>query len=96
MTYTHAHRSWVLVQSQVNMGEKQTSVFRKCRGDKRGPDKRKSTTTAAETTAKKKVSFNRKDESHLKYGRIAPGNSHAPSPLCAICSVRLCNEALKP
>ena len=35
-------------------------------------------------------------ESYLKYGFIATGDSHAPSPLCVICGDRLSNEAMKP
>ena len=46
---------------------------------------------------KLKASFNRKyDESYLKYGFIATGDSHAPSPLCVVCGDRLSNEAMKP
>ena len=32
----------------------------------------------------------------MKYGFIATGCSHAPSPLCIICGDRLCNETMKP
>ena len=35
-------------------------------------------------------------EFYLKYGFIATGDSHRPSPLCIICSKRLSNEAMKP
>src|SRR4029434_4357237 len=38
------------------------------------------------TSKKKKASFNRQyQESYLKYGFIATGDSHAPSPLCILC-----------
>ncbi|KAG7522178.1 hypothetical protein JOB18_015273 [Solea senegalensis] len=49
------------------------------------------------TTSKKKKAFNRQyQESYLKYGFIAAGDSHIPSPLCIICGDRLANEAMKP
>ena len=49
------------------------------------------------TSKKKKASFNRQyQESYLKYGFIATGDSHAPSPLCILCGDKLANEAMKP
>ncbi|XP_049919796.1 SCAN domain-containing protein 3-like [Epinephelus moara] len=49
------------------------------------------------TSKKKKASFNRQyQESYLKYGFIATGDSHAPSPLCIVCGDKLANEAMKP
>ncbi|CAI5671583.1 SCAN domain-containing protein 3 [Oreochromis niloticus] len=49
------------------------------------------------TTKKKKAAFNRQyQNTYLKYGFIATGDSHAPSPLCIICGDRLSNEAMKP
>ncbi|XP_074472575.1 SCAN domain-containing protein 3-like [Sebastes fasciatus] len=49
------------------------------------------------TSKKKKAAFNRQyQESYLKYGFIATGDSHAPSPLCILCGDRLSNEAMKP
>ncbi|XP_072247753.1 SCAN domain-containing protein 3-like [Leuresthes tenuis] len=46
---------------------------------------------------KKKASFNRQyQESYLKFGFIATGESHSPSPLCVICGDKLANEAMKP
>lgn len=46
---------------------------------------------------KGKAAFPRQNqESYLKYGFIATGDSHAPSPLCVICGDRLSNEAMKP
>ena len=35
-------------------------------------------------------------ESYLKYGFIATGISHIPTPLCIVCCNRLCNGAMKP
>ncbi|XP_055734780.1 SCAN domain-containing protein 3-like [Salvelinus fontinalis] len=80
---------------------KQTSLesfFRRSKGDKRPNDDVDNAETAEpETTKKKKASFNRKyDESYLKYGFIAAGDSHAPSPLCVVCGDRLCNETMNP
>lgn len=49
------------------------------------------------TSKKKKSAFNRQyQESYLKYGIIATGDSHVPSPLCIICGDKLANEAMKP
>lgn len=49
------------------------------------------------TSKKKKAAFNRQyQESYLKYGFIATGDSRAPSPLCIICGKQLSNEAMKP
>lgn len=49
------------------------------------------------TSKKKKSAFNRQyQESYLKYGFIATGDPHAPSPLCIICGDKLANEAMKP
>lgn len=49
------------------------------------------------TSKKKQAAFNRQyQESYLKYGFIATGDSRAPSPLCIICGDRLSNEAMKP
>ncbi|XP_059819962.1 SCAN domain-containing protein 3-like [Hypanus sabinus] len=46
---------------------------------------------------KKKASFNRKyNESYIKYGFNATGDSQAPSPLCVICGDKLSNGAIKP
>ena len=51
----------------------------------------------AATSKKKKAAFKRQyQESYLKYGFIATGDSHAPSPLCIICGDRLANEAMNP
>ncbi len=60
--------------------------------------KRPSEETGEEpTTSKKKKAFNRQyQESYLKCGFIAVGDSRAPSPLCIICGDRLSNEAMKP
>lgn len=60
--------------------------------------KRPSEETEEPTTSKKKkAAFNRQyQESYLKYGFIATGDSRAPSPLCIICGDRLSNEAMKP
>ncbi|XP_059213683.1 SCAN domain-containing protein 3-like [Centropristis striata] len=59
--------------------------------------KRPNEETEEQTTSKKKKAFNRQyQESYLKYGFIAAGDSHVPSPLCIICGDRLANEAMKP
>ena len=48
------------------------------------------------TSKKKKAAFKRQNQEYFKYGFIATGDSHAPSPLCIICGNRLANEAMKP
>ena len=49
------------------------------------------------SSKKQKAAFKRKyGESYLKYGFIATGESHIPSPLYIICGDVLSNEAMKP
>ena len=49
------------------------------------------------SSKKQKAAFKRKySESYLKYGFIATGESHIPSPLYIICGDVLSNEAMKP
>lgn len=76
------------------MSKKQTSLESFFAKGKRSNER----TEEEPAPAKKgKAAFNRQyQESCLKYGIIATGNSHAPSPLCVICGDRLSNEAMKP
>jgi len=49
------------------------------------------------STSKKQKSFNRQyHKSYLKYGFIATGDTHAPTPLCILCGDRLSNGSMKP
>lgn len=75
------------------MSKKQTSLENFFAKGKRPSEE----TEEEPTTSKKKKAFNRQyQESYLKYGFIATGDSHKPSPLCIICGDQLSNEAMKP
>ena len=74
------------------MSMKQTSL--ECFLAKR---KRPSKETEEPLTSKQQKAFNRLyHESYLKYGFIATGNSHIPTPFRIVCCNRISNEAMKP
>ena len=78
----------------AKMSKKQTSLESFFAKGKRPTEEPEEEPT---TSKKKKASFNRQyQESYLKYGFIATGDSHAPSPLCIICGDKLANEAMNP
>ena len=53
--------------------------------------------TEEPSTLKKQKTFNRQyHTSYLKYGFIATGDTHAPTPLCILCGDRLSNGSMKP
>ncbi|XP_072113696.1 E3 ubiquitin-protein ligase RNF4 isoform X1 [Mobula birostris] len=93
---THARS--LPTRSSVSMSKEQKSLESFFgRGHKRPNDDDNTETAEVETAKKKKASFNRQyNESYIKYGFIASGDSHAPSPLCVICGNKLSNEAMKP
>ena len=52
--------------------------------------------TEEPSTLKKQKTFNRQyHTSYLKYGFIATGDTHAPTPLCILCGDRLSNGSMK-
>ena len=60
----------------------------------KGPVKRQK--ESLQLPRKRKLLPGQYQEFYLKYGFIATGDSHRPSPLCIICGERLSNEAMKP
>ena len=53
--------------------------------------------TEEPSTSKKQKTLNRQyHKSYFKYGFIATGDTHAPTPLCILCGDRLSNGSMKP
>ena len=62
----------------------------------KGKRPNKETEEEPSTSKKQKALNGQYNESCLKYGFIATGDSHTPTPLCIVCGDRLSNEAIKP